>query len=288
MIPLCLGNKNQCFCCQPEDPPNRCNDQGCTEAFGSLSEGQCTDVTNADWRSLASVLDLAAQPPQTGAREEGDDQSFCKGGDSKECCRCFKKKTCQDDGCNEAFEGEGVCVDVMTDDLSHIDTSVEVKPGLCKNKVNNNCCTCFRKLAPPDSCHLAPCSFAGVQGVCVGRDEVAPEDHVLTKGVCKGRGCSCWVPDTCRSVVHLTSFSSLVPPPPAGTLSVRTLCTVSVSQRGHSLRTTSNRTIITTTHCNSKSLAYSRVFQSYSQISFCSLLSPRQAEPLPLPLPVPP
>ena len=80
-----------------------------------LSEGQCTDVTNADWRSLASVLDLATPAPQP---------SFCRGGGvSQECCRCFKKKTCLDDGCKDAFHGEGVCLDVMADDLSHIDTS---------------------------------------------------------------------------------------------------------------------------------------------------------------------
>jgi hypothetical protein len=146
-------------------------------------------VTNPDWRQLASTLDLTTPAP---------DHDLCSAPD-RHCCRCVKKRACQDDGCKDAFNGEGVCVDVVTDDLSLVDTSMEGKPGLCKNKVNANCCSCFKKLGPAGGCDSAPCSFAGVQGVCVGEGEQPPADHVLTDGTCRGRGCSCWVPDTCRS-----------------------------------------------------------------------------------------
>ena len=63
------------------------------------------------------------------------------------------------------------------------------------------------------------------------------DNEILTKDVCKDRDCSCWAPDTCRSVAHFTSFPSLAPPPPAGSLNVRTPYTVSVCHRAHSWRT---------------------------------------------------
>ena len=108
----------------------------------------------------------------------------------------MKKKACEDEGCKDAFGGDGVCIDVKTDDLSDIDVSME-KFGLCKNKVNKNCCSCFKKVSP-GGCQSAPCSFSGVLGVCVGRDETPPADSVETEGQCRKQGCSCWVPDTCR------------------------------------------------------------------------------------------
>ena len=104
---------------------------------------------------------------------------------------------------------------------------------------------------------------------------MAPDNHILTKGVCKGRGCSCWVPDTCRSVAHFTSFPSLVPPPPAGTLNVRTPYTVSVSHRGHSWRTTGRHH----DSCNRMSLSsmFYRMSNILQYISLPSLPLPDQA-----------
>ena len=63
------------------------------------------------------------------------------------------------------------------------------------------------------------------------------DKEILTKNVCKDRDCSCWAPDTCRLVAHLTSFPLLAPPPPAGRLKVRTPYTDSVCHRAHSWRT---------------------------------------------------
>ena len=110
---------------------------------------------------------------------------------------------------------------------------------------------------------------------------MTPDNHILTKDVCKGRGCSCWVPDTCRSVAHFTSFPSLVPPPPAGTLNVRTPYTVSVSHRGHSWRTKGRHH----DSCNRMSLSsmFYRMSNILQYISLHSLLLPDQATALPAP-----
>ena len=53
-------------------------------------------------------------------------------------------------------------------------------PGLCKNDVNDNCCTCFKKATEDPGCYKIPCQAYGenpngsyaVNGYCIGTNAV--------------------------------------------------------------------------------------------------------------------
>lgn len=63
------------------------------------------------------------------------------------------------------------------------------------------------------------------------------DNHILTKNVCKGRDCSCLLPNTYRSIAHFTSFPSLLhlllQGPWMWGLTTRSVC----PNRSHSWRT---------------------------------------------------
>merc|ERR1712151_285230 len=174
----------QCFCCPPLPPVNDCIDNGCEkEAFGENYIGECRDVTNPNLSDLSETFDLTATP--TG-------KNLCKNTVDSSCCRCFKKKPCIDDGCKDAFNGDGVCVDVENDDLSIIDLTVDKKLGLCKNNLKKDCCHCYKKKGTTDC--GGKCTYKDRTGVCVQAGDDPPPNHKKTDGKCPGKDCVCWVP----------------------------------------------------------------------------------------------
>ena len=219
-----LLGAHRCFCCPPVDPPNECIDSGgCDKAYGEQSVGECKDVTNPDFDKLSQVFDLNVKP--TG-------ENLCKNSVDKSCCRCLKKKPCLDDGCQDAFNGDGICLDVENDDLSMIDFSVEKKLGLCKNNLRKDCCFCYKKRGKTD-CHQKSCTYEGMTGECVGPKGSPPLNHIKTPGECPGKDCVCWVPETerCSRYVNHENSSTLYLYI-AGTLSVRSLYMASVCHMG--------------------------------------------------------
>ena len=138
----CCKPLPKCYCCPPRDPPPDCVDTGCNSTYNG--QGRCVDVIKADWNLLDQFIDLTESTPTHAASP-----SLCSS-NSDNCCRCFKEKTCQDSGCNEIFNGQGVCIDVSNGDLSQLKdvdltTKQDPKLGLCENKFNDNCCSCFKK-----------------------------------------------------------------------------------------------------------------------------------------------
>ena len=144
----------RCYCCPPIDPSNECKDvRGCDGAFGEGSLGVCKDVTNPDLNALSKLYELDAVPVKKG---------LCSASVEKSCCRCLKKRPCIDVGCEAAFDGDGICVDVENDDLSMVDTTEEKKIGLCRNNIRGkDCCYCYKKKS---SCLQKHCEFKGRKG----------------------------------------------------------------------------------------------------------------------------
>ena len=172
-----------CYCCPEIDPPNECKPYGCEEAFGKGYQGECVDVTNPYLNALSKVFDLNAVPEKNYT---------CLPSLEKSCCRCMKKKPCIDDGCMEAFHGDGICVDVENGDLSLVDTTVEKKLGLCKNNIKGkDCCYCYKKKS---SCAKKTCEYKGIKGRCYGPTDFPPPDWKGTLGKCPGKDCNCYIP----------------------------------------------------------------------------------------------
>jgi hypothetical protein len=199
LIDFLLPGTPRCYCCPPIDPVNNCTETGCGEAFGEGFLGECKDVTNPDFVSLSQAFDLDATPIGN---------NLCNNSVEKSCCRCFKKKPCLDDGCQDAFHEDGICLDVEHDDFSMIDFSVEKKLGLCKNNLKKDCCFCYKKKSESD-CHHKRCTYEGTTGECVGPRDLPPPDHVKTEGECPDKGCVCWVPKRCSryTTKMVNSFS---------------------------------------------------------------------------------
>ena len=84
----------KCNCCPPKDPEPKCEDKGCSQAFNG--RGNCTRVTNPNWKELAKTHDLS-EPFLEGLCESSDES----------CCSCLKTKTCKDTGCHNKFGGLG-------------------------------------------------------------------------------------------------------------------------------------------------------------------------------------
>ena len=61
-----------------------------------MTRGNCTRVTNPNWKELAKTHDLN-EPFLEGLCESSDEA----------CCSCLKTKTCKDTGCHNKFGGQG-------------------------------------------------------------------------------------------------------------------------------------------------------------------------------------
>ena len=144
-------------------------------------------MTNPNLSALSEVFDLTATP---------SGESLCNNTVESSCCRCFKKKPCLDDGCKDAFNGDGICVDVENDDLSTIDLTVDKKLGLCKNNLKKDCCHCYKNKTKTDC--SGKCTYKDKTGVCVAPNDFPPPNHLKTDGKCPGKHCGCWVPDKCK------------------------------------------------------------------------------------------
>ena len=95
-VKFCCGpSPPKCQCCPPKDPPPVCEDVGCSEAFNG--RGNCTLVTNANWKDLAKSHDL----------NEPFKEGLCQSSMTESCCSCVKMKTCIDTGCHSKFGGQG-------------------------------------------------------------------------------------------------------------------------------------------------------------------------------------
>ena len=103
-VKYCCGKpKPKCYCCPPKLPLNDCKDNGCKGL--TIGLGECVDVTNPAWDELNYKFDLSE------VVQGGPPAGLCYsslGGDA--CCRCMKKKTCKDHGCEARFGGNGKCL----------------------------------------------------------------------------------------------------------------------------------------------------------------------------------
>ena len=119
---------------QSIDPPNACTDQNneCSNAYNG--SGTCVNITDSDWEELAHNFDLS-KPDVPGA---------CQKSNADGCCRCFKNKTCVDNGCKDAFEGYGVCLD-LKDEMIEYDFDLaaghDPQPDLCKHNLGGKAFT---------------------------------------------------------------------------------------------------------------------------------------------------
>ena len=111
----------KCFCC----PPKLCTDNGCKDKFGG--EGECRDMRKLDYSNLEEKYDLSA----SGTK---DDNQTCLSSDpaQKDCCRCLKKFSCQDDGCSQEFGGLGICVDITDVDLANLTNNTSMITTSCQ------------------------------------------------------------------------------------------------------------------------------------------------------------
>ena len=128
----------------------KCEDTGCGKLWNG--HGQCVNMTETTYSHLSTSYDLEAD---TDAIK--NDRSLCKSSSNdKECCRCFKKKPCSDEGCDS--QG-GMCVDMMRANLKDksvfplnsvdLDIKIEGTNGtrLCKGAMGSEkCCECYMKL----------------------------------------------------------------------------------------------------------------------------------------------
>ena len=128
-----VSDTEKCITCS-----NPCEDTNniCSNAFNGT--GTCIDITNnPNWDDLDNHFDLS-EPNIPGACHKSEDVS---------CCRCFKKKTCADTGCKDAYGGLGICLDVEGD-MTNYDIDLEVgensEPNLCNHAMGKECCRCFK------------------------------------------------------------------------------------------------------------------------------------------------
>ena len=133
---------------QVED--EKCEDTGCGRLWNG--HGQCVNMTKMTYSHLSASYDMEAD---TDAIK--NDRSLCKSPESdKECCRCFKKRPCMDEGCDSKG---GMCVDMMRANLKdknvfplnsvNLDVKIQDINGtkLCKGAMGSEkCCECYRKL----------------------------------------------------------------------------------------------------------------------------------------------
>ena len=73
-------------------------------------------------------------------------------------------------------------------------------PGLCSNDVNDNCCSCYKKVTKDPDCYRIPCIYNGLDGFCVGGNDPKPTNgYIETSVKCEEEGkCTCWIP--CKDV----------------------------------------------------------------------------------------
>ena len=104
-VKYCCGPpKPKCYCCPPRLPVNNCTDNGCSWNWNQL--GECVDITNPDWNELNTNYDLSAKTYMQYASRQ--DYQLCGASLDDSCCRCMKKKTCMDTGCEKRFGGKGI------------------------------------------------------------------------------------------------------------------------------------------------------------------------------------
>merc|ERR1719186_926849 len=180
-----------------------CVNDGCAEDFEGL--GTCLNVAKMDYTNLPNMVDLKA----------GSKNSGCKSADSTDssCCQCFKQKNCLDDGCKDAFDGLGICVDVADADWAALDKYVDwgagKKEGLCKNINSKHCCGCFKKKGGEQGCaQTGECKDKGGKCMKPGDSNIPDDWEPRTDARCEGRGCLCYSkkedqqtcnqPETCR------------------------------------------------------------------------------------------
>jgi len=129
-----------------------CEDRKCNDKYDGL--GQCIDMksyTSSAWglEYLEKTYDLST-PFESGLCSPG---TVTPNGPPRDdqCCKCLKRKKCQDLDCKKKFKGQGVCVDLKEDDLTKYDLDFSVapiqSPKLCKSLVSDKdeCCSCFKK-----------------------------------------------------------------------------------------------------------------------------------------------
>ena len=128
----------------------KCEDTGCGRLWNG--HGQCVNMTKMTYSHLSTSYDLEAD---TDAIK--NDRSLCKSPDNdKQCCRCFKKRPCMDEGCDSKG---GMCVDMMRANLTDknifplnavdLDQKIRDNNGtkLCKGAMGSEkCCECYMKL----------------------------------------------------------------------------------------------------------------------------------------------
>merc|ERR1711976_559292 len=203
-VKYCCGPpKPKCYCCPPTWAVNNCTDNGCMWNWNQL--GECVDITNPDWRELNAAYDLSANANMMphASRQDYQYPGLCGASLDDSCCRCMKKKTCMDTGCEKRFGGKGVCIDAVDGDLSKYDIDFGVKPdqtpGLCTNNVNDNCCSCFKKQDTDSGCYKMRCFVGKVEGICVGPNDPYPSGYTKTDQRCEEKGdCRCWIP--CKDI----------------------------------------------------------------------------------------
>jgi len=202
-VKYCCGPpRPKCYCCPPRLPINNCTDNGCMWNWNQL--GECVDITNPDWNELNTIYDLSAKANMMlASRQDYQYPGLCGASLDKSCCRCMKKKTCMDTGCEQRFKGKGVCIDAVDGDLSKYDIDFEVKPdqtpGLCTNNVNDNCCSCFKKQDYDSGCYKMRCFVGKVEGICVGPNDLYPYGYKETDQRCEEKGnCRCFIP--CKDI----------------------------------------------------------------------------------------
>ena len=114
----------------------------------------------------------------------------------------MKKKPCKDTGCKDAFKGLGVCINVVEDDLTQFNLDLTARqdpvPGLCRNDLNEDCCSCFKKHNEDHGspCYRLACEAEGEPGICIGQDDPLPnpDEYKQTDVRCNEEGdCLCWI-----------------------------------------------------------------------------------------------
>ena len=127
----------------------KCEDTGCGKLWSG--HGQCVNMTDNTYSQLKASYDLEYDNSTIS-----NDRSLCKStASTSECCRCFKKKSCMDEGC---IASGGMCVDILRANLKdknafplntvNLDRKIEGANGtaLCRGSESEKCCECYKLL----------------------------------------------------------------------------------------------------------------------------------------------
>jgi len=146
------GN-SQSSCCEcykrkvnttSSDVTPKCEDTGCGKLWDG--HGQCVNMSSTSWSQIHGSYDLTSDTD-----EIKNDRSLCKSSSSDmECCRCFRKKPCADNGCEKVG---GRCVDILRANLvdenvfplNTVDLDAKINgTDLCKGSETEKCCECYK------------------------------------------------------------------------------------------------------------------------------------------------